>query len=62
MHGMSDIDPHLLAFARECVKDLKAEVGRHATLDWNVIVERLAMAMQQACEQEYGALVDELTA
>lgn len=57
-----DVDPHLLAFATECVKDLVSEVGRDAIEDRAAIVVRLANAMQQACEQEYAALVEELTA
>ena len=59
---MSDIDPRLLAFAEECVKDLVSEVGREAIEDRDALVRRLAKAMQMACEDEYEALVDELTA
>ena len=57
-----DIDPRLLVFAEECVCDLVSEVGRAAVPDHSAVVDRLAKAMQQACEQEYAALVEELTA
>ena len=57
-----DVDPHLLAFAEECVRDLVSEVGRAAINDREALVERLAKAMQQAVEQEYAALVEELSA
>ena len=59
---MTDIDPHLMAFAEECTKDLVSGLGRTTTTDRASIVNRLAKAMQQACEDEYGALVEELTA
>ena len=57
-----DVDPRLVTFADECVKDLASEVGHAAIPDRATLVQRLAAAMQQACEQEYAALVDELTA
>ena len=58
---MTDTNPCLLAFAEECVNDLVSEVGRAAITDRQVLVDRLAKAMKQACEQEYIALVEELT-
>lgn len=57
-----EVDPRLVTFADECVKDLASEVGHSAIPDRAAVVRRLAAAMQQACEQEYAALVDELTA
>lgn len=59
---MTDVDPRLVVFAEECVKDLVSEVGREVVSDRPALVTRLATAMQQACEQEYAALVEELTA
>lgn len=57
-----DVDPRLFDYAKACVTDLVSEVGRAAIQDRAALVNRLANAMQQACEQEYAALVEELTA
>lgn len=59
---MSDLDPRLKVYAEECVRDLVSEVGRDAIEDRDALVQRLGKAMEQACEQEYAALVEELTA
>lgn len=60
---MTDVDPRIRAYAEECVKDLVAEVGREVIGDRReALVERLARAIELAAEQEYGALVEEMTA
>ncbi len=60
--SMTDLDPRLLVFAEECIRDLASEVGHEAIADRAALVTRLAQAMQQACLDEYAALVEELTA
>lgn len=57
------VDPQIALLADEFVRDLTSEVGREAVdkVGRDALVERLAKAMQQAVEQEYGALVSELT-
>lgn len=58
------IDPQIARLAEDFMSDLTSEVGRDAVdkVGRDVLVDRLSKAMQQAVEQEYGALVDELTA
>jgi hypothetical protein len=58
------IDPEIHRLAQEFVADLTSEVGRTAVdkVGKDALVERLAKAMQVACEQEYEAVVNELTA
>ena len=56
------VDPQIMLLADDFVRDLASELG-HATVDQvgrSVLRDRLAKAMQQAVEQEYAALVDEL--
>jgi hypothetical protein len=58
------VDPQIAKLAEDFVGDLTSEVGRDAVdkVGRDVLVQRLAKAMQQAVEQEYGAVVEELTA
>lgn len=56
-----DVDSRVLSFAADCIRELVSEVGRAAVDDREVLVERLAKAMQQACDQEYAALIEEVT-
>lgn len=60
---MNEPDPRIVTVASECLRELVSEVGRQA-IDGrhDELRDRLAKAMQQACEQEYDALVEELTA
>ena len=54
-------DPRIHAVATDAISDLIAEVGREAIADrQEELTLRLARAIQQAMEDEYGALVDEL--
>lgn len=56
------VDPFVYRLAQELFRDLVSEVGREAIADRHEeLTLRLAKATQQAIEQEYGALVDELT-
>lgn len=57
------IDPQISLLAEEFARDLVSEVGREAVEKAGgrqKVAQRLATAMQQAVEQEYGALVEEL--
>lgn len=58
------IDPQIAYLADAYTRDLVADVGRAAVspLGREAVRDRLAKAMQQAVEQEYEALVQELTA
>lgn len=56
-----DLDPRILLLAQEAVRDLVSEVGRSVIEGrQEALTLRLAKAMQQAIEQEYEALVQEL--
>ena len=57
------VDPQIALLAAEFVRDLTSEVGREAVdkVGREALVQRLAKAMQLAVEQEYEALVSELT-
>ena len=56
------IDPNVLALAQDFYRDLRMEVGATACAGrQEELTERLARAMQQAVEQEYQALMEELT-
>lgn len=56
------IDPQIALLAETFTTDLVSEVGREAAdrVGHAQLRERLAKAMQQAVEQEYEALVEEL--
>ena len=58
------VDPQVRLLAEEFVRDLVTEVGREPIerVGRDALVDRLARAMQQAVEDEYGAVVNELTA
>lgn len=58
-----NVDPSVEALAENFLRDLVSEVGREVIAGrHDEFRQRLAEAMQQAVEQEYGALVEELTA
>ena len=57
-----DLDPRLLMLAQEAVRDLVSEVGRSVIEGrQEALTLRLAKAFQMCLEQEYNALVQELT-
>ena len=56
-----ETDPRIYALAQDAIRDLIADVGR-AAIDGrrDELTQRLAEAMQQAMEDEYNALAEEL--